>query len=135
MVATIPKSSSPTHDLAARLHRKVAKPTDVELKTALVLQDASHCGSFVVANITSIAETIGTTRTQVMRAIKRMRRVGLIGAEFTGVGEMHVAGEEVADREFVGGRKCAVVHVRLPIRCRFRLRGASSRNSRLPAWP
>lgn len=87
MVATIPKSSSPTHDLAARLHRKVAKPTDVELKTALVLQDASHCGSFVVANITSIAETIGTTRTQVMRAIKRMRRVGLIGAEFTGVGE------------------------------------------------
>ncbi len=32
MVANIPKSESPAHDLAKRLHRKVAEPTEVELK-------------------------------------------------------------------------------------------------------
>lgn len=85
MVANIPNSSSPTTDLASRLHRKVERPTEVELKTALALQDASTCGLLVVTSVDAIAETIQFSTGMIIRAIKRMRRLGLIAAEFAGI--------------------------------------------------
>ena len=85
MVANNPNSISPTNQLAARLHRKVERPTEVELKTALALQDASTCGMLVVTTVDAVAETIQFSTGMIIRAIKRMRRLGLIAAEFAGI--------------------------------------------------
>lgn len=91
MVATIPKSESPTHELGKRLHTKLVEPTTVELKTALALQASAFQYGFVVVRVGAIAQVVGTSRTQVMHAIKRMRRLGLIAAEFAGIDDRIVA--------------------------------------------
>jgi hypothetical protein len=99
MVAHHPKHESPTHELAKQLLAKRPKATPIEMHTALRLEDASACGAFVVADIQHLASFISAEVYAVIRAIKMMRRSGLIAAEFCGINDRIVVTVSSTDNE------------------------------------
>ena len=110
MVANIPKSERPTHQLAKRLHARHQKATGVEIKTALKLEEAAGVADVVIGSVTAIAAELDVGRTSVMRAIRKMRKLNLIAAEFFGLGdELHVIVMCTRDQSVITCRMLEVI--------------------------